>query len=144
MVQKPWPLPPQTSASSALLFDEGVLVGYFAIQSETERMKHNQFAILGFVLLLPATGLVTLGLLGQDVPRLLDSPFVVLPSLLGALLLNLLPIVRFVPERVEGGVIAALSFRIAVKPLNLIVVGLSGLLLAVICGYAFVENFRPR
>src|SRR6516225_8787353 len=87
MVQKPWPLPPQTSASSALLFDEGVLVGYFAIQSETERMKHNQFAILGFVLLLPATGLVTLGLLGQDVPRLLDSPFVVLPSLLGALLL---------------------------------------------------------
>jgi hypothetical protein len=107
-------------------------------------MKHKRFPILGFVLLLPAMGLVALSLLGLDVPRLLASPFVVLPSLLCALLLNLLPIVRFVPERVEGGVIAALSFRIAVKPLNLIVVGLSGLLLAVICGYAFVENFRPR
>jgi hypothetical protein len=108
-------------------------------------MKHNkQFAIIGFVLLLPAMGLVTLGLLGQDVPRLLDSPFFVLPSLLSALLLNLLPIVRLVPERLQGGVITALSFRIAVKPVNLIVVGLSGLLLALICGYAFVENFRPR
>src|SRR5215471_11139972 len=105
--------------------------------------KLNRSVVIGLILLLPAAVLVSLGVSGFDVPPVFNNPVVVMGGLLGALVVNLASVLRLQTER-ENGHVAAVTVRIWAKPLNLAVVAMSGLLLATLLGYAFVENFRPR
>ena len=104
----------------------------------------NRLALLGLVLLLPAALLVFLGLGGFPIPRVLDSPFAIAPGLVLALFLNLIAVSRMSAERDQSGGLASLTVRIEAKAMNLAVVGLCSILVAVIVGYLFVENFQPR
>jgi hypothetical protein len=104
----------------------------------------NRLAVVGLLLLAPASILISSGLLRIDVPRVLINPVTVMGGLLGALVLNLLAILRVQAERETGGGIAAFTVRIGVKASNLAVVAICALLLATVFGYAFVENFQPR
>jgi hypothetical protein len=108
-------------------------------------MKENKrFALLGVILLMPATLLVFLGLSGFNIPRVLDSPFAIMPGLALALLLNLKAILRFNAEHDSSGRFAAVTLRVETKMINLAVIAFGSLLTAFIIGYLFVENFRPR
>jgi hypothetical protein len=104
----------------------------------------NRLAIVGLLLLLPAALLVSLSLLGFNVPPPLFHPVVVMGGLLAAMVLNALAVLRLHLEREPHGQLAALNLRIGTKTFNLVVLGTSLMLLAIILGYLFVENFRPR
>jgi len=104
----------------------------------------NRLAIMGLLLLLPATLLVTLSLLGFNVPPPLCHPALVMGGLLPAMVLNAVAVLRLQLEREPHGQLAALTLRIGAKTFNLAVLGTSLALLAIIVGYLFVENFRPR
>jgi hypothetical protein len=108
-------------------------------------MKNStRLALIGLVLLLPASILISSGVFGFNVPRVLIHPVAVMGGLLGALVVNLLAVLRVQAEREQNGGIAAVTVRIGTKAVNLAVVAIGALLLAAILGYAFVENFRPR
>jgi hypothetical protein len=107
-------------------------------------MKSKQSATFGLVLTLPAALLVTSGLLRFGVPNLLISPVLVLGGLLAALALNLIPLLGLSLNREQGGRIAAVTMKIAGKGINWAIVAFCGVLMAVIAGYLFVENFQPR
>jgi len=104
----------------------------------------NRLAVVGVLLLVPATILVSSGLLKIDVPRMLINPVTVLGGLLGALVVNLLAITRVQAERETGGGIEAVVVRIGVRAVNLAVLTICALLIAIVFGYAFVENFQAR
>jgi hypothetical protein len=104
----------------------------------------NRLAVGGLLLLLPATLLVSLSLLGFDVPPALSNPVVVMGGLVAAMVLNALAVLRLQLEREPHGHLAALTLRIGAKTFNLAVLGISLTLLAIIFGYLFVENFSPR
>ena len=104
----------------------------------------NRLAIVGLLLLLPAALLVSLSLLGFNLPPALFHPVVVMGGLLAAMVLNALAVLRLHLEREPHGQLAALNLRIGTKTFNLVVLGTSLMLLAIILGYLFVENFRPR
>jgi len=105
---------------------------------------NNRLAILGLILLMPAALLVFLGLSGFQIPRVLDSPFAIMPGLALALLLNLKAILRFNAEHDSSGRFAAVTLRVETKMINLAVVAFGSILLTIIIGYLFVENFRLR
>jgi hypothetical protein len=104
----------------------------------------NRLAVVGLLLLTPASILISSGVLKFDVPRVLTHPVVVMGGLLGALVINLFAILRVQAERAGDGGIGAFTVRIGVKASNLAVVAIGALLLATLLGYAFVENFQPR
>ena len=104
----------------------------------------NRLAIVGLILLLPAALLVSLSLLGFNLPPALFHPVVVMGGLLAAMVLNALAVLRLQLEREPHGQLAAFTLRIGAKTFNLAVLGTSLMLLAIILGYLFVENFRPR
>jgi hypothetical protein len=105
---------------------------------------NNRLAFAGLILLLPACILVSSGTLGFNVAPVLVHPVAVMGGLLTAMLVNLWAILRLRPEREPGGHITAVTVRIGTQPLNLGVIAIGALLLAIILGYAFIENFRPR
>jgi hypothetical protein len=108
-------------------------------------MKHShRSAALGLLLLLPASILISAGVLEFNVPGFVVHPVAVMGGLLGALVVNLLAIVRVRAERQQDGGIAAVTVRIGTKAANLAVVAICALLLATILGYLFVENYQPR
>ena len=104
----------------------------------------NRSAALGFVLLVPASILISSGLLKFEVPGVLIHPIAVMGGLLGALVVNLLAVLRVEAEREKDGGIEAVTVRIGARAFNLAVVAIGAILLATVLGYAFVENFRPR
>jgi hypothetical protein len=104
----------------------------------------NRLAIVGLILLLPAALLVSLSLLGFNLPPALFHPVVVMGGLLAAMVLNALAVLRLQLEREPHGNLAALTLRIGAKTFNLAVLGTALMLLAIILCYAFVENFQPR
>jgi hypothetical protein len=104
----------------------------------------NRLAVVGLLLLVPASILISSGVLKFDVPRALIHPVPVMGGLLGALVVNLLAILRVQAEREPDGGIEAVTVRIGVRAVNLAVVAICALLLATVLGYAFVENFQPR
>jgi len=108
-------------------------------------MKNSKrLAVPGLVLLLPASILISSGVLGFNVPPALIHTVAVMGGLLVALVVNLLAVLQVRAEREENGAIAAVTIRLGTKTVNLAVVVVCALLLATILGYAFVENFRPR
>jgi hypothetical protein len=108
-------------------------------------MKHTRlFAALGVISVLPAIVLICLGITGSTVPRILDSPFAIMPGLALAAVLNLIAVIRVRPERIETGDISGLCVRIGAQPANLAVLALSAAITVLIAGYLFVENFQAR
>jgi len=103
----------------------------------------HRLPVVSLLLLLPASSLITFSVIGFNVPPALFHPVLVMGGLIAALVMNLAATLSFNAER-EGGHLAALNIRIGTKPLNLVLVGISALLLLTLLGYAFVENFRPR
>jgi hypothetical protein len=108
-------------------------------------MKNTNLpAIIGLLLLVPATLLVSSSLLGFNLPPALFHPVLVMGGLLASMVLNALAVLRLQLEREPHGHLAALTLRIGTKAFNLAVLGTSLMLLAIILGYLFVENFKPR
>jgi hypothetical protein len=108
-------------------------------------MKNTTFlALVGLFLLLPAALLVSSGLLGFNVAPPLIHPVAVMGGLLAAMALNALAVLRLQLEREPHGHLEALTLRIGTKALNLVVLATALMLLAIILGYLFVENFKPR
>lgn len=108
-------------------------------------MKNDyRLAIVGLVLLLPVSILISSSLLRFNVSSLLIHPVGVMGGLLLALVLNLVAVLRLETEQHEDGHIAAVTIRIWTRPLNLAVLAVCAVLLVTVLGYAFVENFRPR
>ena len=122
------------------------------------RLTHTRLAIIGFILLLAPLYFVAANVMQYQVgvpilygpleylysnPRIFDwfnilSPILFLGGLLLAILCNLVPIVRFSIRREADSIVSTIT----VDPhwLNLAVIGLSGLLLAILIGYVLVEN----
>src|SRR5262249_9012488 len=99
---------------------------------------------VGVVFLLPASVLVSSGVLGFTVPSVVIHPLLVMGGLLIALLLNSLSVLRVQTEREQNDGVSAVTLRIANQRFNLAVLAMSVLLLAMIFAYLFVENFRLR
>jgi len=78
------------------------------------------------------------------VPSALVHPVAVMGGLLAAVALNALAVLRLQLEREPHGHLQAITLRIGTKALNLAVLASSLMLLAIILGYLFVENFKPR
>jgi hypothetical protein len=99
-------------------------------------------AQLGLTLLIVPIYFISASALRQDVPglSLLGSPVVLLGSLLVAFTLNALPILS-ISVRSDAPPVLSVSLSLRFWNLTVIVTGL--LLLGVLLGYAFVENFRP-
>lgn len=74
--------------------------------------------------------------------RRLDSPIILLGGLLGAAALNLRAVARLSLRKEGDELVGIVAVR--TRPWNLIILGLSGFLLAGLLGYAFLENFVAR
>jgi hypothetical protein len=105
---------------------------------------NNRLALAGLIFLLPASVLVSSGVLGFTAPSLVIHPVLVMGGLLIALLLNSLSVLRLQIEREQNDGVSAFTLRVANQRFNLAVLVMSVLLLAMIFAYLFVENFRPR
>ncbi|MFY9550707.1 MAG: hypothetical protein WAU32_06110, partial [Thermoanaerobaculia bacterium] len=115
-----------------------------ALAAEVPMSRDVRVAVLGFLLLLPALVLVSSGLLGLERPDALVHPILVMGGLFLALALNALPVFRVRFGHEEGALVGTASLRLRGTVLNLTALSLSGLLLATIMAYLFVENFQPR
>ena len=105
-------------------------------------IKPGVAAQLGLTLLIAPIYFISASALRQDAPglSLLGSPVVLLGSLLVAFTLNALPILS-ISVRSDAPPVLSVSLSLRFWNLTVIVIGL--LLLGVLLGYAFVENFRP-
>ena len=105
-------------------------------------IKPGVAAQLGLTLLIAPIYFISASALRQDAPglSLLGSPVVLLGSLLVAFTLNALPILS-ISVRSDAPPVLSVSLSLRFWNLTVIVTGL--LLLGVLLGYAFVENFRP-
>src|SRR5882762_1180271 len=99
-------------------------------------------AQLGLTLLIVPIYFISASALRQDAPglSLLGSPLILFGSMLVASALNALPILS-VNLRSDTPPVLSVSLSLRFWNLTVIVTGL--LLLGVLLGYAFVENFRP-
>lgn len=106
-------------------------------------LKPNKSAAAGAILLLVPCSFIGLSLVKQDVPglSLLGSPIIVLGTLLAAVALNSLSITSI---NVKTDTPSVLTVSMALRLWNLAVICVAGVLLAVLLGYAFLENFQVR
>jgi hydrogenase-4 membrane subunit HyfE len=100
-------------------------------------------ARLGLALLIIPIYFIGASALRQDAPglSLLGSPMILLGALLVALTLNALSILSV---GLQGDAPAVLSVSFSLRFWNLTVMVTGLLLLGVLLGYAFVENFQAR
>ena|ERR1700726_2192314 len=100
-------------------------------------------ARLGLTLLLVPVYFITASALRQNAPGLtwVGSPVILLGALLVAFTINALPILS-VNLRAEAPPV--LNVSLSLRFWNLTAIATSLLLLGVLLGYAFVENFQPR
>jgi hypothetical protein len=106
--------------------------------------RELRVALVGLVLLTPAILLVGSGVLGLERPDALVHPVLVMGGVLGAVVLNALSVLRVHVEYEQGALVGTMSLRMRGAAINLVALGLSGLLLASIVLYLFLENFQPR
>ena len=102
--------------------------------------------IVGFLPILPAVILVSTSLLGREggLPAALVHPVVVLGGLALAAALNAWSVFRFGVRREGDDFVGTIAIRVRGGVTNLLAIGLSGVLVAIITAYLFVENFQPR
>ena len=100
-------------------------------------------ARLGLTLLLVPVYFITASALRQNAPglSLLGSPVILLGALLVAFTINALPILSV---NLRSDAPPVLNVSLALRFWNLTAIATSLLLLGVLLGYAFVENFQPR
>lgn len=100
-------------------------------------------ARLGLTLLIVPIYFITASALRQNAPglSLLGSPMILLGALLVAFTLNALSILSV---NLGSGVPPVLSVSVSLRFWNLTVIVTGLLLLGVLLGYAFVENFQVR
>jgi len=105
-------------------------------------IKPSVAARLGVILLIVPIYFITASALRQDAPRLslLGSPMILLGALLVAFALNALSILSV---NLRSDVPPVLSVSLSLRFWNLTVIVTGLLLLGVLLGYVFVENFRP-
>ena len=106
--------------------------------------KHERVAIAGFVLILPALLLVSSGLLGLDPPAALVHPVLVMGGLLLAFTLNSWSVSRVTVGQEGVDLVGTISIRMVGGRMNLLALGVTGLLAITLGAYLFMENFRPR
>jgi len=97
-------------------------------------------APLGALLVLPAVLVPAAGTLGLDPSSPFLHPVVVLGGLLVALLLNAMAVFRLHFQQDDAGFLG--SVRVLARWPNLAVVVITGVLVAGLLGYGFLENFR--
>ncbi len=106
--------------------------------------KQKMLAVVGFAAIIPALVLVVLGLSGLEVPKIFDSPFVILGGLVTALVINIFSVAslntNLEADNFTGSVIV--RWKDGLMNLGVIVLGFG--LLATIMLYLFLENFQPR
>ena len=98
----------------------------------------------GAIALIPSVVLVTSGVLGFAVPRLLNNPVIVLGGLAFALLVNFGASIRWRAETNRDGIRMELDLRLRYRGVNRAVIITAGVLASVIIVYLIGENFRPR
>ena len=116
----------------------------FRLQTEVIMRTHSQVAIAGFVLILPALVLVSSGLLGLDPPAALVHPVLVMGGLLLAFALNAWSVSRVTVGQDGVDLVGTISIRMVGGRMNLLALGVTGLLAITLGAYLFMENFRPR
>ena len=106
-------------------------------------LKPNKSAAAGAILLLVPCSFIALSVLKQDVSglSLLGSPIVLLGTLLAAVSLNSLSITSI---NFKTDAPSVVTVSMALRLWNVAVICVAGILLAVLLGYAFVENFQLR
>ncbi len=130
--------------------------------SSSGTLSYNKVAGIGFVLLLPPLFFVSAAVLryGLGIGYLFDilepfyanlnrlrvfnivSPIVFLVGLLLALVLNIYPILHLSLRKDNDTTVYTITVK--AKLWNLSVIAMSFLLLAILIGYAFLENFTHR
>ena len=100
-------------------------------------------ARLGLLLLIVPIYFISASALRQNAPglSLLGSPVILLGVLFAAFALNALPILSV---DLRSDTPPVLNVSLSLRTWNLVVIGTSLLLLGVLLGYAFVENFQAR
>ena len=99
---------------------------------------------VGAIALIPSVVLVTCGVLGFAVPRILASPVIVLGGLALALLVNVGAQVRWRAEANRDGIRMEMDLRLRYRGVNRAVIITAGVLASVLIVYLIGENFRPR
>lgn len=99
---------------------------------------------VGALALIPSVVLVTAGVLGFAVPRLLDSPVIVLGGLAAALLVNIGASMRWRADANREGIRMELDLRLRYRGVNRAVIITAGVLASAILLYLIGENFGPR
>ena len=103
-------------------------------------------AFAGFILLLPALTVASLGILNVDFDAnaVWVHPVLVMGGLLVAFLLNAYPVVKFGLSEGEGILVGTVAVRLRGCGANLAILALTTVLFLVIAVYLFVENFQAR
>jgi len=106
-------------------------------------LEPNKSAAAGAILLLVPCSFIGLSVLKQDVPglSLLGSPIILLGTLLAAVALNSLSITSI---NLKTDTPSVVTVSMALRLWNLTVICVAGLLLTILVGYAFLENFQLR
>jgi len=106
--------------------------------------KQKMLAIIGFVAVIPALMLVVLGVSGLEVPKIFDSPFIILGGLAMALVINIFSVASINTNLEADNFTGSVTVRWKDSLMNLSVIVLGFGLLAAIMLYLFLENFQPR
>ena len=106
--------------------------------------KQKMLAVVGFVAVIPALMLVVLGVLGLEVLKIFDSPFVILGGLMTALVINIFSVASFNTNLEADNFTGSAIVRWKDGLMNLGVIVLGFGLLSAIMLYLFLENFQPR
>lgn len=106
--------------------------------------KRKMSALIGLGAIVPALMLVVLGLSGLEVPKIFDSPFVILGGLAVALATNIFSVASVNTNLTDNNFVGSLTVRWKDGLPNLGVIVLAFGLLGTIMLYLFLENFQPR
>jgi len=106
--------------------------------------KQKMLAIVGFVAIIPALILVVLGVSGLEVPKIFDSPFIILGGLMTALVINIFSVASINTNLEADNFTGSVTIRWKDGLINLGVIVFGFGLLAAIMLYLFLENFQPR
>ena len=106
--------------------------------------NRKMLALIGMAAIIPALMLVVLGLSGLEVPKIFDSPFVILGGLAAALAMNIFSVASVNTNLTDDNFVGSLTIRWKDGLPNLGVIVLAFGLLGTIVLYLFLENFQPR
>jgi hypothetical protein len=98
----------------------------------------------GALALIPTVVLVTCGLLGFAVPRVVDNPVIVLGGIGFALLVNVGASIHWRAEANRDGIRMEMDLRLRYRGVNRAVIITAGVLATVLIIYLIGENFGPR